>query len=65
MSEEYLTVNDMAKVLQVSKRTVERRMPAMRAKGMKVLHFGQLIRIDAASFYKVLKKAAAREEALV
>lgn len=64
MSEQYLTVNDMAKILQVSKRTIERRMPAMRAKGLKVLRFGQLLRIDAVSFRNVLNKAASREEPL-
>lgn len=62
---EYLTVNDAAKILQVSKRTMERRMPAMRAKGLKVIRVGQLLRLEATSFYKVLNRAAAREEALV
>ena len=62
---QYLTVDDAAQILKVSKRTVERRMPAMRAKGMKVIRLGQLLRIEATSFYKVLNKAATREEALV
>ena len=61
---QYLTAADAAEILQVSKRTIERRMPAMRAKGLKVLKFGQLIRLDAASFFRVLNKAAAREEPL-
>jgi len=65
MPEQYLTVNDVAKILQVSKRTVQRRMPAMRAKGLKVVKVGHFPRIIESSLDKVLLKAAAREEPLV
>ena len=65
MEEDYLTMDDMAKILKVNRRTIQRRMPGFKAAGLKVNKVGQLVRVKATSFQHVLDKAASREEALV
>jgi len=62
MPEQYLTLNQVADRLQVSKRTVERRLPDMKAKGLKVVKLGHFPRVIESTLDKVMMKAAAREE---
>ena len=64
MAEEYLTLEEVARRLKVSGRTLQRRMPALKAKGMKVVKLGQFPRIIASTIDKAMLKAAARDEAL-
>lgn len=65
MPEKYLTLDQIAERLQVSRQTVVRRLPAMKANGLKVVKIGQLVRVIESTFEKAIAKAAAREKPLV
>lgn len=65
MPNEYLTLDDVADILKVSRRTVQRKLPALKAHGLKTFKVGSCVRVVGSTLSKAIDKAATRESALV
>lgn len=63
MSERLLTIDELARRLGVVRRTVEKNMAAMIAKGLKRVPLGKrLVRFTESSFEQLIARAVEQEE---
>lgn len=65
MSEEYLTLEETAERLKISKRSLDRRMTSLKRHGLKVVKLGHFPRVIASTIDKAMLRAATRENSLV
>lgn len=65
MAEKLLTKDQVACRLMIDVRTLDRRLPILRTKGLQVVRMGrQIMRFRESSLNKLIKKAAERESDL-
>jgi len=65
MSEHLLDYDQVAMRLSVTRRTIVRHLPSLKANGLQQVNFGKRgVRFRAASLDRMIERAAEREEAI-